>query len=82
MEKISDTQYRLKRDHAYYAQVQGQMGVTRAKWCDFIVYTGKGLYIERIPFDATFWQNLRTELLQYYFDHFLKFAAADFHSSV
>ena len=82
MEKISNTQCRLKRDHAYYAQVQGQMGVTRAKWCDFIVYTGKGLYIERIPFDATFWQNLRTELLQYYFDHFLKFAAADFHSSV
>ena len=57
------------------------MGVTGAKWCDFIVYTGKGLYIERIPFDATFWQNLRTELLQYYFEHFLKFAAADFHSS-
>ena len=81
MEKISDTQCRLKRNHAYYAQVQGQMGVTGAKWCDFIVYTGKGLYIERIPFDATFWQNLRTELLQYYFEHFLKFAAADFHSS-
>ena len=30
MEKISDTQCRLKRDHAYYGQVQGQMGVTGA----------------------------------------------------
>ena len=46
-----------------------------------IVYTGKGIYIERILFDATYWQNLRTELLQYYFEHFLKFAAADFQNS-
>ena len=57
------------------------LGLTEAKWCDFIVYTGKGIYIERILFDATYWQNLRTELLQYYFEHFLKFAAADFKNS-
>ena len=79
MEKISDTKCRLKRDHAYYAQVQGQMGVTGAKWCDFIVYTSKGLYIKRIAFDPTYWENLKTELLRYYFEHFLKFASADFH---
>ena len=82
MEKVSETECKLKRDHPYYAQVQGQLGITRAKWCDFIVYTGKGIYIERVPFDATYWQNLRTELLQYYFEHFLKFAAADFQNSV
>ena len=81
MEKISDTQCRLKRDHAYYGQVQGQMGVTGAKWCDFIVYTSKGIYIERIAFDPVYWGNLKNELLQYYFEHFLKFASADFHNS-
>ena len=32
--------------NAYYAQVQGQIGVTGAKWCDFITYTSKGIYIE------------------------------------
>ena len=58
MEKINDSQCRLKRDHAYYAQVQGQMGITDAQWCDFIVYTSKGLYVERIAFDAVFWQDL------------------------
>ena len=36
-------QCRLKRDHAYFAQVQGQMGVTGASWYDFIVYTKKGI---------------------------------------
>ena len=81
MEKISDTQCRLKRDHAYYGQVQGQMGVTGAKWCDFIVYTSKGIYIERIAFDPVYWGNLKNELLQYYFEHFLKFSSADFHNS-
>ena len=34
MEKISENKRRLKRDHAYYAQAQGQMGITGAKWCD------------------------------------------------
>lgn len=80
MEKINANQCRLKRDHAYYAQVQGQMGITGAKWCDFIVYTSKGLYVERIAFDAAFWQDLRNKLVQYYFEHFLSFAAADFHN--
>lgn len=68
MAKLSDTECRLKRNHPYYTQVQGP------KWCDFIVYTSKGIYIERTAFDLIFWQNLRTELLNYYFKHFQKFA--------
>lgn len=63
--------------HSYYAQVQGQMGVTGAKWCDFIVYTSRGMYLERIAFDPNYWQTLRNQLLQYYFEHFIKFAAVD-----
>lgn len=26
-------------------------------WCDFIVYTKKGLIVERIRFDSEFWNN-------------------------
>ncbi|KAK2547160.1 hypothetical protein P5673_033064 [Acropora cervicornis] len=81
MEKLSEGKCRLKRDHAYYAQVQGQIGVTGAKWCDFITYTSKGIYIERIAFNPAYWENLKTELLRYYFEHFLKFASADFNRS-
>ena len=81
MEKISDTQRGLKRDHAYYGQVQGQMDVTGAKWCDFIVHTSKGIYIERITFDPVYWGSLKIELLRHYFEHFLKFASVDFHNS-
>ena len=47
----------LKHSHAYYAQVQGQMAITGRKWCDFVIYTTKGISIERIPYDAMFWNN-------------------------
>ena len=78
MEKVNDNECRLKRNHEYYTQVQGQMDATGAQWCDFIMYTSKGLYVERIPFDPVFWRNLRGELLNYYFTHCIQFAAEDY----
>ena len=59
-------QLELKRNHPYYAQVKGQMGVTQRKWCDFIVYTEKGLSIQRIYFDELFWKDLLTKLEEFY----------------
>ena len=82
MEKVNDNDCRLKRDHEYYTQVQGQMGVTGAQWCDFFAYTSKGLYVKRIPFAPVFWQNCRRELLNYYFTHFVQFAADDYQQAV
>ena len=61
MEKVNDGECRLKRDHEYYTQVQAKMGLTEAQWCDLIMYTSKGLYVKRIPFDPVFWQDLRRE---------------------
>jgi len=69
---------RLKTSHQYYAQVQGQMGITGAKWCDFIVYTKKGMSIERIPFNPEYWQDLESKLIAYYYNHFISFAVDDF----
>ena len=79
MGKTRDAECKLKEDHPYYAQVQGQMAVTGARWCDFIVYTSKGLYVQRMPFDPTFWRDLKQKLLSYYFTHFIKFASAKMH---
>jgi len=77
MEKLSDNECRLKEDHQYYAQVQGQMAITGTRWCDFIVYTSKGLYVQRIPFNYVYWEKLVRGLTSYYFNHFIKFAAVD-----
>ena len=72
-----DGQPKLKRNHNYYAQVQGLMGVTGTRWCDFVVYTSKGMSIERIPFDEQFWISLKAKLKSYYFTHFISKAARE-----
>jgi hypothetical protein len=33
------------------------MTITERAWCDFVVYTEKGLCVERIKFDGDFWSN-------------------------
>ena len=58
-------QCKLKRTHAYFTQVQGQMGVSGASWCDFIFYTKKGISVERIPFDPAYWETLKLKLRTY-----------------
>jgi len=63
------------RDHAFFVQVQGQMGVTGASWCDFIVYTKKGISVERIVFEPDYWAELRQKLSSYYLTHVIKHAS-------
>lgn len=63
MEKTSDTECKLKEDYPYYAQVQGQMAVTGARWCDFIVY------VQIIQFNPEFWEDLEQKLVSCYFNH-------------
>ena len=47
LENIGDNPtIKLRTSHNYYCQVQGQMGVGSRPWCDFVVYTKKGLSVE------------------------------------
>jgi len=55
LHEVSDTQIALRKNHNYYYyQVQGVMAVTRRSWCDFVVWTPRGIYIERIRADPDF----------------------------
>ena len=56
----------LKKSHQYYAQVQGQMAITKREWYDFVIYTEKGLSIERINFDEHYWKDLLEKLVDFY----------------
>ena len=60
---------RLKETHQYYAQVQGQMGIGGRPWCDFVVYTKKGLSVQRIAFDQKFWQDKLLPKLTSFYDN-------------
>lgn len=78
MEKIGDDKCALKRSDKYYAQVQGQLAITGARWCDFVIYTKVGMYIQRITLDVPYWEDLKEKLTTYYFKHFVKFAVLHF----
>ena len=48
-----------------------QLANSGCKWCDFIVYTFKGLVIERIYFDQNHSENLVSKINYFYFNHLL-----------
>ena len=58
-----------KKDHPYYYQVKGQLGVTGLKWSDIAVFFQKGLIIQRIKFDELFWMSMTEKLTKYYQQH-------------
>ena len=38
----------LPSDHVYYLQVQEQIAIVGVEWCDFVVYSGGGIVVDRI----------------------------------
>ena len=63
----------LKKEHAngYYSQIQMAMGLSEASYCDFIVYTFKGLVVIRVPFDDEYFVSLIRKLNMFYKKYFL-----------
>ena len=67
LRKAPDGRLCLKNNHIYVSQIQGQMAIGSHNWCDFIVYTSKGINVQRIKFDQHFWENeLRPKLKSFY----------------
>ncbi|KAJ8309693.1 hypothetical protein KUTeg_011558 [Tegillarca granosa] len=56
----------INRNHAYYVQIQGQLLVTGAPWCDLAVYTTKDFYMERISPNISFITNMLLKLALFY----------------
>ena len=55
--KDSNGQLLLKQNHNYFYQVMGQMALIETDWSDFVVWTKKGISIQRIKFQPEFWKN-------------------------
>ena len=49
---------KLKESHAYYCQIQGQMAIGYRPWCDIVICTNKGLNVEHVSFNPTFWNDV------------------------
>ena len=69
--EIENGDIKLKRNHQYYYQVQGAMGIVGVEWCDFIIWTTKGMTIERIQFDKLFWTSCLIYLRSVYLEYVL-----------
>lgn len=68
---FSNNVFNLKRNDAYYVQVQGQLAITGRSWCDFFVYTCNGFLETRVTLDKeTYYKNLLPNL-QYFFKNFI-----------
>lgn len=61
-------QCKLKQSHKHYYQVQGQLLVTGAPFCDFVVFTKHDMYIERVFPDKPVMQLMLEKLLVFTFN--------------
>lgn len=48
----------IDKSHAYYYQVQAQIFICGVEYCDFVVWTQKDLFVQRILPDQEFWENV------------------------
>lgn len=62
----SSGEMKLKRRHNYYYQVQGTLAITKRYWCDFVVWSPKGMTVERINADSRFWETIKNKLVDFY----------------
>lgn len=68
LEINDDNVCKLKKNHTYYAQVQGQMLVTGADFCDFVVVTQNDMHIEGIIPDRFYMSTMLIKLATFYTD--------------
>ena len=57
----------IKQTHDYYYQVIGQITLTGAQFCDFIVWTNLEIHIERIFPDNELWEDMAAKLAHFYY---------------
>lgn len=71
--ELSDSGPCLKRDHFYYAQHIGQMGVSGLTWGDFVIFAEDFILIERLRLDQSEWEALKVKLDRFYFTTLLPY---------
>ena len=42
------------------------LAITRRPWCDFVVWTLKGMLVECIKFDPNFWEDMKSKLVRFH----------------
>lgn len=72
--EMTENGTKLRRNHKYYAQVQGEMALMGCTWCDFVVWTAADIsncFIERIFFDCEYVTSMLPKLVEFFAKHIL-----------
>jgi hypothetical protein len=64
--EIINGQCNLKHNHSYYYQVQAQLHLCEVSFSDFIVWTTRGLHVERIFPDVVFFNEVVARIARFY----------------
>lgn len=68
----------LKENCAHMIQIQAKMAITGSQWCDYVLYTFKGLHVQRVSFNKKLWEeNIAPSVNIFYIDHFLPFSLSN-----
>ncbi|XP_075013353.1 uncharacterized protein LOC142085387 [Calonectris borealis] len=64
--EVDGDSYALKKDHAYFTQVQCQLAAAGFQQADFVVHTTKETAVVPVEFDAKFWGQTEPKLEKFY----------------
>ncbi|XP_026711095.1 probable serine/threonine-protein kinase samkC [Athene cunicularia] len=64
--ELDGDSYALKKDHAYFTQVQCQLAAADFQRADFVVHTTKETAVVPVEFDAEFWWQTVPKLEKFY----------------
>jgi len=59
-------EWQLKKNHAYFYQIQMQMAVTKVSYCDFVVWSQTNHVIVTVKFDKGFYDS-KLDLVKHFF---------------
>ena len=68
--ELINNELKLREDHDYFYQIQGQLMCSDRKSCDFVVYTIQDIKIIRINRDERFITNMKAKLVHFFHSHF------------
>lgn len=66
----NDGRYKLKENHSYYHQIQGQLYMTQKYCADLIIWTPSDMIVIRIVKNPEWLKNLE-KLEKFFYDEFL-----------
>lgn len=66
-----DNKLDVRKNHSCYSQIQCQLAITGATFCDLVVYTFSSVAIVRITFDTLFWDHVVSKIGSNYFQYIL-----------